>query len=807
MGYGEQNGLEIAIIGLAGRFPGAKNIEEFWHNLRAGVETISLFSTEELLSAGVDQTELEDPSYVKRGGVIEDIELFDAAFFGYSPREAELLDPQQRLFLECAEEALENAGYDARHCNTAIGVYAGTGLNTYFLRNLYPWQDWSNINEIYQAVTTNDKDFLASRVAYKLNLRGPALVIQTACSTSLVAVHMAVQGLLSGECSMALAGGVTIRVPHKAGYRYREGNILAPDGHCRAFDAEAQGTVASNGVGVVVLKRLEDALTERDHIYAVIKGSAINNDGAAKVGYTAPGVRGQAQVIRAAQLVAGVNAERIGYIETHGTGTALGDPIEIAALTEVFRAQTEQKHFCALGSVKTNIGHTDAAAGVAGLIKTIYSLQEHVLLPSLHFQTPNPALHLEKSPFYVNDTLRAWQTDGQARCAGVSSFGIGGTNAHVILEERPEPEDTPRMLRPYQLLVLSARTEQALGQASSKLATHLRQHPELELADVAYTLQTGRPLFPHRQALVCRNTEDAALALETGDASQVMSAVKEGTEEPVALLFPGQGAQYVDMGRDLYRSEPVFRAELDHCAELLTPYLGNDLRETLYPEVAEKRAEAAECLKQTRLTQPVLFALEYALARQWLAWGIRPVAMIGHSVGEYVAACLAGVFSLEDALRLVAARGCLMQQLPTGAMLALALPEQEVQTLLTGQLCLATVNAHTQCVVSGPTEEIAALARQLQARGIDCQRLHTSHAFHSAMVEPILSDFTKLVESTPLSPPQIPYISNLTGTWITHEQATDPLYWSQHMRQPVQFASGISEILREPAMILLEVGP
>ncbi|HET8843080.1 MAG TPA: polyketide synthase, partial [Ktedonobacteraceae bacterium] len=437
MASGELNGLEVAIIGLAGRFPGSKNIEEYWQNLRDGIDAISSFSTEELLSAGVYSSELEDPSYVRRSGVIEDIDLFDAAFFGYSPREAELLDPQQRLFLECAEEALENAGYDARRYNDAIGVYAGSSLNTYFLRNLYHWQDWSNVGEVYQAVTTSDKDFLASRTAYKLNLRGPALSIQTACSTSLVAVHMAVQGLLSGECNMALAGGVAIRVPHKAGYRYQAGSILAPDGYCRAFDARAQGTVPGNGIGIVVLKRLEDALTERDHIYAIIKGSAINNDGAAKVGYTAPGVQGQARVIRNAHLVAGVDAESIGYIETHGTGTALGDPVEIAALTEAFRTQSDKKNFCALGSVKTNIGHSDTASGIAGLIKTIYSLQEGVLLPSLHFHAPNPELHLEQSPFYINSKLRPWKTDGTVRRAGVSSFGIGGTNAHVILEEAP----------------------------------------------------------------------------------------------------------------------------------------------------------------------------------------------------------------------------------------------------------------------------------------------------------------------------------------------------------------------------------
>lgn len=804
----ELNGLEVAIIGLAGRFPGAKNVDEYWQNLREGKETISSFSNDELLLAGVSQQDVQDPSYVRRGGVIDDVELFDAAFFGYSPREAEILDPQQRLFLECAEEALENAGYDARTYRDLIGVYAGTGLNTYFLRNLYHRQNWSNIGDIFQLITASDKDFLASRVAYKLNLRGPALVVQTACSTSLVAIHMAVQALIGGECTIALAGGVTIRIPQKTGYRYQEGGILSPDGHCRAFDAQAQGTVASNGIGIVVLKRLEDALADRDHISAIIKGTAVNNDGAVKVGYTAPGIQGQTQVIRAAQRIAEVEADSIGYVEMHGTGTAAGDPIEIAAITEAFRMQTDKKAFCAIGSVKTNVGHMDAASGVGGVLKAVYSLQQGVLLPSLNFRDPNSAFHLEEGPFYVNTTLREWKTShGVPRRAGVSSFGIGGTNAHIILEAAPELDTSARSLRPHQLIVLSARTEYALQQASLNLATHLRQHPELELADVASTLQVGRPLFCYRQALVGHSREDVAQALETNAASSLMRGCEEATERQVALLFPGQGAQYVAMGRDLYRSEPVFRAELDRCAQFLQPYLQRDLLAVFYPLHESEREEAAQQLQQTWLTQPALFALEYALAKQWEAWGVYPTAMIGHSIGEYVAACLAGVFSLEDALRLVAARGRLMQQLTEGAMLAVPLPEEEVQILLSGQLCLAAVNTNTQCVVSGPTAEIEALAQHLRARELDCSRLHTSHAFHSVLVEPIVDEFVALVRSIALHAPQIPYISNVTGTWITAEQAIDPFYWGRHMRQPVRFASGIMEILREPSTVLLEAGP
>ncbi|GHO70186.1 hypothetical protein KSC_090780 [Ktedonobacter sp. SOSP1-52] len=808
MTNGELNGLEVAIVGLAGRFPGAKNVEEYWQHLCEGTETISSFSEDELAAEGVDAHELQDPAYVRRGGVVEDIDLFDAAFFGYSPREAAFLDPQQRLFLECAEEALENAGYDARSYGEAIGVYAGAGLNTYLLRNLAHLQNWSDSGGIFQLITANDKDFLASRVAYKLNLRGPALAVQTACSTSLVAVHLAVRALVGGECSMALAGGVTLRVPQKVGYQYQEGGILSPDGHCRAFDADAQGTVASNGVGIVVLKRLEDALADRDHIYAVIKGSAINNDGSTKVGYTAPGIQGQARVIQDAQLVSEMDVESIGYIETHGTGTINGDPIEIAALTEAFRASTDKKNFCAIGSVKENIGHLDTASGVAGLIKAAYSLKHRVLVPSVHFKSPNAALQLENSPFYVNTELREWQTENDLpRRAGISSFGIGGTNAHVLLEEAPEPASSMRTFRPRKVVMLSARTETALQQASVQLAAYVRQHPEFELADIAYTLQVGRPLFQYRQALVCRDADDLARKLEAEDAVQLMRGVVEGAENAVVFMFPGQGAQYIEMGRDLYQTEAVFRNAIERCAELLRPHLGIDLLQVLYPAPEGDREQDSWRLTQTWLTQPALFAVEYALAKQWEAWGVHPSAMIGHSIGEYVAACLAGVFSLEDALQLVAARGRLMQQLPAGAMLTVSLPAQEVQAFLDDRLSIAAINTQTQCVVSGPTDAVESLARRLQIRGIDCRRLHTSHAFHSLMVDPIIDEFVELVRSIPLHPPRLPYISNVTGTWISNVQACDPLYWGHHMRQPVHFATGIAEILHEGSPILLEVGP
>src|ERR1043165_642767 len=588
-----------------------------------------------------------------------------------------MMDPQHRIFLECAWEALENAGYNSESYDARIGVYAGHGLTSYLLSNLY-----SNRQSIWalsggQSLLGNEKDYLSTRVSYKLSLSGPSISVQTACSTSLVAVHLACQSLLNGECSMALAGGVTISVPQKAGYKYEEGGIMSPDGHCRTFDASAKGTAPGSGVGIVILKRLEDALADGDTIHAVIKGSAINNDGSRKAGYTAPSVEGQAAVISEALHMAGVEASSIGYIEAHGTATVLGDPIEMAALTQAFRTGTEAKEFCAIGSVKSNIGHADTAAGVAGLIKTVLALKHKQIPPSLHFERPNPNFDLAARPFYLNSTLRDWPASDTPRRAGVSSFGIGGTNAHVVLEEAP-PQDDAGESRPASLLLLSAKSSTALEAATANLRQYLRDNPGLNLADVAYTLQAGRRRFDHRRAVVCRDLQDAVAALES---PRVVTAVDEAKTRPVVFMFPGQGAQHVQMGRGLYESEAVFREHVDACAQLLTPHLGVDLREVLYPE-PDRKEEADRELRQTRLTQPALFVVEYALAQLWMSWGVTPQAMIGHSIGEYVAACLAGVFSLEDALALVAARGALMQEMPAGAMLATQLSEDEVRPLL-----------------------------------------------------------------------------------------------------------------------------
>jgi acyl transferase domain-containing protein/acyl carrier protein len=829
----EQTGLEIAIIGLVCHFPGARNSDQFWHNLREGVESLTFFSDQELLDAGVDPALLQNPNYVKAGAILEDVELFDAAFFGFNPREAEVIDPQHRIFLEHAWAALEHAGYNPETYRGSIGVYAGVGTNTY-LFNLY--SDRSIVESVgeFQMMLGNNKDFLATRTSYKLNLRGPSYVVQTACSTSLVAVHLASQGLLSGECDMALAGGVAISLPQKAGYLYQEGGVASPDGHCRAFDARSRGTIGGNGVGIVVLKRLTDALEDGDTIHAVIKGSALNNDGASKVGYTAPSIAGQAKVIRAAQVLAEVAPETISYVETHGSATPLGDPIEVRAMTRAFRAGTNKNGFCAIGSVKTNIGHLDAAAGVAGLIKTVLALKHRQIPPSLHFEQPNPEIDFANSPFYVNTKLREWTSDGTPRRAAVNSFGIGGTNAHVILEEAP-PVAESGVARPWQVLVLSAKTSTALEAATDQVVSYCRQHPEHKLADIAYTYQIGRQSFSHRRVLVCRDSEDMVHALETRDPKRVMSAV-QSVDPHLAFMCAGVGDHYLHMGRGLYEDEPVFRTHVDRCAELLKPYLGVDLRTVLYPGLgatadpasaghapggngsgidlrkmvrgnSESTDPATEQLNQTALLQPALFTIEYALAQLWIAWGLRPEALIGYSLGEYVVACLSGVFSLEDALLLVTRRAQLIQALPAGAMLAVPLSEQEVQPLLGQDCSLSAVNGPALCVLAGPTEAIAKVEQQLTARGVACRLLQAAHAFHSTMMEPIVEPFVDLVKTMTLHSPKIPYISNVTGTWITAAEATDPRYWARHLRQTVRFADGVRELWQQSGRVLLEIGP
>ena len=797
---------DIAIIGMAGQFPGAASVDEFWQNIRDGHEAVQFFSDEEVQAAGVPAFVLQNPDYVKAAAVLEDIEYFDAPFFGFSPREAEMMDPQHRLFLEQAWTALEHASYATDQYEGAISVYAGTGINQYLLSQLYPRMQQADGGVTYQAIIRNDKDFLPTLVSYKLNLKGPSVAVQTACSTSLVAVHMACQSLLNGECDMALAGAVSIHVDQKQGYLYEEGMIMSPDGHCRAFDADARGTVLGSGAATVVLKRLADALEDGDTVHAVIKGSAINNDGDNKVGYTAPSVSGQAAVIAEAQAIAGVEPGTITYIEAHGTGTVLGDPIEIAALNEAFQNSDQP---CAIGSVKTNVGHLDTASGVTSLIKTVSALRHRQLPPSLHYQSPNPAINFDRGPFYVNAQLTDWNPEDMPRRAGVSSFGIGGTNAHMVLEEAPQPLPSGDS-RPAQLMPLSAKTHTALATQAKNLSAFLQNNPDIDLADVAHTLSRGRRALNYRHTLVVSTVEQAVAGLEATEPTQKFSRPDGPTS--VVFMFSGQGSQYVNMGRDLYDSEPVFRDTIDRCGAILLPLLGENLQQLLYPADESLVEVCTQKLSQTALTQPALFAVEYALAQLWLSWGVKPQAMIGHSIGEYVAACVAGVFSLEDGLKLVASRGRLMQTLPAGSMLAISLPEDEVSALLQdhSDVDLATLNGSV-CVVSGPTPSIEALETQVATTWTDgtvnCRRLHTSHGFHSAMMEPILPAFTQQFQGLELHGPTIPYVSNVTGTWISETEATDPNYWAQHLRQPVRFADGLTQLLEDPVVQLLEVGP
>jgi acyl transferase domain-containing protein len=785
---------------LAGRFPDAPTLDDFWRNIQCGVESLETFRDAELDAAGVTGDVRGNPLFVRRGTTLKGAELFDAKFFGLSPREAQILDPQHRIFLECAWEALEHAGYEPGTMQGTVGVYAGSSMNTYLFSQIL--RDPALVDAVggYQLMLGNDKDFLCTRVSYKLDLRGPSMTIQTACSTSLVAVEVACRALRMGECDVALAGGVSVSFPQRAGYLYQDGMILSPDGHCRPFDAAAAGTRAGAGAGIVVLKRLADALADRDTIHAVIRGAAVNNDGAGKAGYTAPGIDGQVEVIATAHALAGVDPRSITYLEAHGTATPLGDPIEIAALTQVFRASTSDIGFCRLGSLKANLGHLDAAAGVAGLIKTVLALKHREIPPLVNFHAPNPALDLEHSPFTASAEGCTWPTSATPRRAGISSFGIGGTNAHVVLEEAPEAAPVTCQ-RDHHLLVLSARTETALEQVTANLANCLDAQPDISLSDVAWTLQTGRKAFAHRRMLAVHDTRQAVQALRHPRQAPVLSDVHQGGVRPVAFLFSGQGSQHVGMGAALYRMEPCYRDAVDRCAMLLEPHLGVDIRTILFA------ADGDGSINETRFTQPALFCTEYALAMLWMQWGVSPSIMMGHSIGEYVAAHLAGVFSLADALAVVAARGRLMQELPSGNMATVHLSAAELAPRLGSGIEIAAENAPGLCTISGPPEPMAAVLRRLEASGIGCHPLHTSHAFHSSMMEPALSPFIAILQGIPLSRPTIPYVSNVTGTWITDDQATSPTYYADHLRRSVRFEAGIRTLAADPALFFLEIGP
>ena len=818
----ERTGLEIAVIGMAGRFPGAPDIHRFWENLKNGIESISFFSKEELKEAGVDPQLLDNPNYVRAKGILEGSEYFDAPFFGYLPVEAEIMDPQVRVFHECAWAALEDAGYVPETYNGLIGIYAGAvdNLNWQVLNLLAGRETGAGSAgetgglgnakvDPYSAYLLSSRDHIASRISYKLNLKGPSMLIQAACSTSLTAIDNGCRALLTGICDMVLAGGININYPQKTGFLHQEGMIYSSDGHCRVFDAKASGTVPAEAAGIAVLKRLEEAETDGDHIYAVIKGFAVNNDGMEKVGYTAPSVTGQANVIRDALRAALVNPESIGYIETHGTGTHLGDPVEIDALKSAFH--TDKKHFCAIGAVKANLGHTNCAAGIASFIKTALILKHKLIPPSLHFENPNPEIDFENSPFYVNTKLKEWKCEGYPRRAGVSSFGIGGANVHMVLEEYMQGALFDKTgEKDYELILLSARTAGALEKATENLFLDFKGNPKTSLPDAAYTLQVGRKHFSHRRTAVCSTIEEVldALAPENRFKTRTCTiTTRLEKKRPPVFLFPGQGAQYVAMGLDLYRKEPLFRRELDRCFKILNTLAGADVKEILYPSTGDYRSDRTNIIHQTEIAQPLIFAFEYALASLLMSWGIEPAAMVGHSIGEYTAACLAGVFSLEDALQLVALRGRLMQKMPTGAMLSVAMPEEQLKSLLTDDISLAAVNSPSRCVVSGPCDAIDAFEAEIKTGGIECTRLHTSHAFHSRMMDPILEPFREKVGATRMNKPAKPYISNVSGRWVAAGEAMDPAYWVRHLRETVRFSDGVKLLLGKDDFGFIEVGP
>ncbi|GAA2961463.1 polyketide synthase [Actinokineospora diospyrosa] len=780
---------DIAIIGMAGRFPGADDIEAFWRDLVAGVESVT--TLDELDQA--DPALLGNPNYVRAAAVLPDIDRFDAAFFDMNAKEAAVTDPQHRLFLECAWEAFEDAGYRPGSEHGAIGVFAGSSVSTYLVNNLTRGASGPFIEADmaqFQAKLGNDRNYLPTRVSYKLDLRGPSVAVQTACSTSLVAVHLACQSLRSGESDMALAGGVSVIVPQRGGYLYEEGMVRSRDGHCRAFDAEADGTLFGNGGGVVLLKPLAKALADGDRVIAVVKGSAVNNDGSVKVGFTAPSVQRQAEVVADALADAGVSAGSVGYVEAHGTGTAIGDPIEVAALNSAFQLDGPlPESSCVLGSVKTNIGHLDEAAGIAGLVKAALAVERGTVPPTVHFSKPNPEIDFGAGPFFVSAEPTPWPEWATKRRAGVSSFGMGGTNCHVVLEQAPPQPEVPAKPGPH-VLTVSAKTAQALRELVARYAEHLTAHPDLPVSDMCATAATGRQVFGHRFAAVVSTTADARDALE--------SYREDTRRSKVAFLFSGQGSQYAGMGRALYDEHAVFRDAVDECAVLLSGLFD------LHAVLADEKA-----INDTAHAQPALFAVEYALAKLWLSWGVRPEALLGHSVGEFVAAHLAGVFSLTGAITLVAHRGRLMQRLDEpGRMVSVAAAEAAVAELVDQytEVSIAAVNSPGSTVISGRAEQVRQVQAELERRGVRCKELVVSHAFHSPLMRPMLDDFTRIAGGITYHEPTIPVVSNATGAVAGPEIATAQ-YWVDHVLNTVRFGDGVHTLVESGVDVFVEVSP
>ena len=807
----------IAVIGMAGRFPGADSVTEFWENLCRGEESVVSLSEEELTAAGVSAKTLADPAYVRRAAPLNGIDEFDAEYFGMNPYTARMMDPQQRLFLQTAWHALEDSGYDPIEYEGAIGVFASSTASGYLFDNLMSHRDSKKLVgegitvEMFNLILLNDKDYLATRTSHELNLRGPSISVQTACSSSLVAVHLACQSLLARECEMALAGASAIRVPHRVGYTYEPGAMVSPSGHCRPFDVNSDGTIFGSGVAAVLLKPLRAALEDGDRIHAVIRGSAVNNDGAMKMTYAAPAVAGQAEVIAEAHAVADVDSSTIGFVETHGTGTPLGDPIEIESLRQAFEVSDQERPGpCVLGSVKSNIGHLDAASGVVGLVKTILCVKNKAIPPTVHYTAPNAELHLEETPFVVSNALMPWESEGPRR-AGVSSFGVGGTNAHAIVEEAPRTASaatspggaaTVASTGP-QVLLLSARTAESLQDGKTALAAALAGDENLSLADVAFTL-AGRRLHEVRMAAVVTDRADACAVLSAQEHENVsVGQCPPGTtpgEQRVAFLFPGQGSQHVGMARDLYEAEPEFRKIFDRCAAGFTEELGIDLTAEIFG------ADAAG-LESTDLAQPALFTVEYALAELALSYGVTPAALAGHSIGELVAATVAGVFDLESAIKVVSMRARLMHAAPPGAMVAVASSPDDIAAHLTDDVDLAAINEFGSCVVAGPEQAIRDLTNRLAAEGIMARRVRTSHGFHSQSMDSVIAPFAEYLSTLTLNAPRIPMLSNVTGTWMTDEEATDPDRWARQIRSTVRFAEEVETLLGDPHRVLVEVGP
>lgn len=797
----------IAVVGMAARLPGAGTVSAFWDNLVHGRESIVTLSEDDLLAEGISEKALANHAYVRRAALLDGIDEFDADFFGFTAQSARMTDPQHRLFLQTAWHAIEDAGYDPAHIEGSVGVYATSTTSGYLLHNIMSNHDPHAI--IGQGVTfemvnlslQNDKDYLATKTAYQFNLRGPALSVQTACSSALVAVHLACQSILNGECEMALAGGASLRIPHHVGYWHDPGSMVSATGHCRPFDVRSDGTIFGSGVGVVVLKALQDAVDDGDRIHAVIRGSALNNDGSTKMTFAAPNAAGQADVIAEAQAIAEVDSSTVSYVETHGTGTPLGDPIEIEGLRQAFAASEEDRPGpCYVGSVKSNIGHLESAAGIASLIKAILCLKHRAIPATLHYTSPNPELHLDQGPFVVRSEYGPWEWDGVLR-AGVSSFGVGGTNAHVVLEEAPRvPARTPHP--GPQVLLMSARSNDALQQSRSALAAELSGAEEVSLPDVAYTL-TGRRKESIRMAAVVKDHQDAATVLQAAEHDNVFVgefAQSGDNSESVVFLFPGQGAQHIGMARGLYESEPVFAEHFDQCAAGFHEELGVDLRAEIFEGTARN-------LERTDRTQPALFTVEYALAKLVEAYGVRPAAMAGHSIGEYVAATIAGVFDIDTAIKVVSMRARLMHAAPRGVMVAVALGPDALAEHLTGDVDIAAINEPGGCVVAGSEESIRQFSERLTEHGVVARRVRTSHAFHSRLMDSMIPEFTGFLSRQTLREPQIPLLSNVTGTWLAGSEATNPATWARQVRSTVRFSDEVGVLLADPHRILVEVGP